>query len=227
MKIRVTKILCAAAVVYVLTMTSLRKPETSAYTLQQTVEALGSVRNMHVIRRNESGDIEVERWIEINADGTQDKYFQETVGKYLVMEDATIRLIYIIEKNAILLYDRDDTSDTWLSDFNVLFEDMAKDDSVTIEDFKQKGQKLHIVRWSKQNIECCIDKETKLPIAIGHDEIYYEQVPVDVYNKFRIPKTAVIVDKRKAGKVDEKPDWSECLNITQNNIVNTMIALTS
>lgn len=213
MKAIKTKIFIIAIGIYALTMTFFGKPETSVYSVKQTVEALGSVRNLHVIRRGESGDIEIERWMEINADGTQVKYFQETVNEYLVMEDATTRLIYIIEQNAILIDDRDDTSITWIAGFNSLFKDMAMDDSVTIEDYAQDGQKQYIIRWQKHDIRCIIDPETKLPIAVGNMEIHYEYVPRNVFNKLQIPKTATLVDRRESSKDDGVPYWSESLNI--------------
>ena len=41
-----------------------------AYALEQTAEALKTVRFMHVVRRDRTGRIEDERWIEIGPDGT-------------------------------------------------------------------------------------------------------------------------------------------------------------
>lgn len=200
MIIKIVKVFIVAALMVELMIYLLWKPQTPVYAIEQTVEALKNVRNLYAIKHNASGDIEVEMWIEIKPDGTQGDYFQKIAGKRIVMEDEKIQLIYLIKENVVLLDNRDEAFDVWLLEFNALFEEMAKDNSVTVKNISYNDQKFHMVQWPKQDITCFIDPDTKLPRAVERYEIYYEQWPKNIFDKVQILKTATVLDRRKPNK---------------------------
>ena len=225
---RFTKLAAAAVIVIavVLSATFLDIDVAPAYAIEQTIEAFKNIRFLHVIRHNETGDIEDERWIEIKADGAQGRYRQDTTGKLLVVDDGKDIFIYHRDKNTVLLYGEDGPRYTWISNLHQLFRDMAGDSSTTIEEnIDYNGQKAHLVRWLKLNIECYIDPESKLPIALARDEIYYEEPEENTFQIPEIPKTATVVDKRTGAEQAEEPEWVKNQEAAQKTFDNARMAL--
>ena len=70
---RFSKLAAAAVIIIaaVLAITVLDKSIAPAYAIEQTIEAFKNVRFMHIVRRDEAGNLEDERWIEIGPDGIQ------------------------------------------------------------------------------------------------------------------------------------------------------------
>lgn len=179
-----------------------------AYALEQTVAAFENIRCLHVIRNDASGAIEDERWIEINPDGSQGRYRQDTRGKLLVVDDGHTRFVFDREKNTVLLYGMDSEGYTWIYNVHDFFRDMAGDNSVVIEENADfNGKPAHLVRWHKLNVECYIDPATRLPIAIGRDEILYDTPPADIFTIPDPPATASVYDKRPGAEPSEEPAW--------------------
>ena len=199
---------------------------TPAYAFEQTIEAFNNVRFLHVVRYNESEQIEDERWIEVKADGSQGKYRQDTTDNLLVVDDGITIFVYHRDKNAVLLYGNDGPRYTWISNLHGFFRDLAGDSSVSIEEnIEYNGQKAHLVRWLKLNVECYIDPETKLPIALGKDRIFYEQPPRDIFDIPKIPQTVTVVDKRSADRSDKEPDWIKNQELAQKTFTKARSAL--
>ena len=66
---RFTKLTAAAAVIIiaiVLAITILDKSVPSAYAIEKTIEALRNIRFVHLVHRDQSGEIADERWIELS-----------------------------------------------------------------------------------------------------------------------------------------------------------------
>ena len=76
-----------------------------AYAIEQTLEAFSNVRFMHVIRRDETGRLEDERWIEIGADGLQGRYRQDTPhSDFFVVDDRVTVLVFHRNFDTVILH---------------------------------------------------------------------------------------------------------------------------
>lgn len=230
MKSKITKfsfaaimILAAALTVYVFD-----RSIPSAYAIEQTREAFANIRFVHVIRHDAASEIEDERWIEIGPDGSQVRYRQDTKGKILIVNDGKNGFVYREDKNTVLLYGPDGPQYQWISNLHNFFKDMAGDSTVTIrENVEYKGHKAHLVRWLKLNIDCYIDPLTKLPLALGRDEIYYDEPAEDIFKMPEIPKTAILVDKRPGAVGTKDPNWLQEENDSQAILRNARESLAS
>lgn len=117
MRSPVAKLTSIAAVIAVaaLSIVFWGRLSTPAYAIEQTVEALQNVRFLHIIGRDEGGEIKDERWIEIGEDGYQVRYRQQNPPSVIeehpdapsmVIEDGESTAVYRQEKKAVILYDR-------------------------------------------------------------------------------------------------------------------------
>lgn len=180
-----------------------------AYTLQQTVEALGAVRHIHTVMYDKEGNIEVARWIEISPSGHQSKYWQDTPN-ILICDDGETSSVFYKDENTVVLYNSTEKRFQWFGNLRHLMQDLAghgKRGTVEIKpDILYRDQPAHKVRLVKANLDCYIDPQTKLPIAIGPDEISYDEPAVGTF-AFLIPEGAQVVDKRTSAKPVEEPDW--------------------
>jgi tetratricopeptide (TPR) repeat protein len=228
MKSTTTKVATAAVIIIavLVSISLLDKNVTTAYAIEQTIEAFNKVHFLHLIRHNETGEIEDERWIEINPDGTQGRYRQDTSGKLLVVDNGENSFVYRRDKNAVLLYGENGPKYTWISNLHEFFQDMAGDNSVTIEkNTEYNGRRAHLVRWLKLNVECYIDPESKLPIALGRDEIYYDEPGENIFQMPEIPEIATVVDKRPGATETEEPEWVKNEKDAQKNFDAARVAL--
>ncbi len=228
MKNRTIKLATAATIllIAVLTITLLDKSVTPAYAIEQTIEAFRNVYFLHTMRHDEAGQIEDERWIEINADGSQGRYRQNTPPNFLVVDNRENTFIYHKDKNTVLLYGPDGQTYTWISNLHEFFGDMAGDSALTIkENVNYKGQPAHLVRWLKLNMDCYIDPETKLPIALGRDEIYYDDPPEGTFDIPAVPEGVTLVDKRPGTPQKPDPQWMQNEEIAQQKFNEARQAL--
>lgn len=203
--------LAAAACIAVaafLALTQLDTTVTPAYALEQTVRQFETVRHLHLVRHDDAGAIEEERWIEINPDGSQGRYRQDTSGELLVVDDGETRFIYRRDKNAVLLYGKDGPRYTWIANLYGFFRDMADDDSVVVEENTDwRGRRAHAAIWRKLNVTCHIDPETKLPIGLGRDEIRYDPLPEGIFEIPEAPAAASVYDFRPGAEPVKAPAW--------------------
>ncbi len=212
MKSRVTRFATAAAIIVIAAISILYLDQliTPAYGLQQTVEAVRGIRFLHVIMRGDDERIIDERWIELGPDGFQYRYRQESnfMGEsVLIVDDGETGFFYDRNKNTAVLYDPNEGQYRWISNLAEFFEDMAGDSTVTIEEnVDYKGQKAHRVHWLKLNQICYIDPETKLPIAVGPHDIFYDEPPEETF-VYAIPDGVTVVDKRDGAPAEEQPEW--------------------
>ncbi len=219
MKRPITKIAAVAAIiiVVVLSITLLDKSVTSAYAIEQTIEAFKNVRYMHLVRHNETGQIEDERWVEIGLDGLQARYRQDTTSHdFFVVDDRETVLVHYKDKNTIVLYDPNDQSYTWHYAPGKLFEELANDQlTLTIEEnVDYWGRPSHRVRT--KHMEFYIDPDTKLPIAGEGYEFSYENPPEGTFD-IVIPDDAILVDKRPGAEPAQEPQWMIDAKIDENS----------
>ena len=210
MKTKITKLAAAAVIIIgvLLSITIFDVGVKPAYAIEQTIEAFMNVRFLHTMRHDESGKLEDERWIEIGPDGIQARYRQDTPSKLLVVDNLENIFVYRKDKNAVILYGPDGQKYSWIHDLHKFFKDMAGDSALTIEEnVDYNGQKAHLVRWLTLNVDCYINPETKLPIALGPDEIYYEEPPEGIFDIPPIPEVPTFVDMRTDAQDTGKPSW--------------------
>jgi tetratricopeptide (TPR) repeat protein len=206
---RLMKLAAAAAIIVValLAVSVLDKSLSTTYAFEQTVEAVKNVRFMHVVRRDEAGQIEDERWIEIGPDGFQVRYRQDNPPGRLIVEDGETVSVYYKDKNTVILYDPKDKQYQWIGNLRVALNELAGQGSMVIEEnVDYWGQKAHHVRWLKLNMDCYINPETKLPIAMAGYEISYEHPPEAMFD-IVIPDAVEVVDKRPGAEPAEEPEW--------------------
>lgn len=205
---RFTKFAAAAVIIIavVLSITLFDKSVPSAYAIEQTIEAFKNVRFLHLIRRDESGSIEDERWIEIGMDGRQVKYRQDTPPDFLAVEDGKTTAVYHKDKNTVVLWSNRDKQYQWVGDLGGFLENLRQDGKIIEENADYQGQAAHKVLWPMMNDECYVDPQTKLPIAIGDTELSYEHPPQGTFEVI-IPEGFVVVDKRPGASKTKEPDW--------------------
>lgn len=208
MKRPITKLAAAAVIVIavVLSITFLDKSVTPAYALEQTIEAFKNVRFLHLVRHDESGQIEDERWIEIGMDGRQVRYRQDHPPNFLAVEDGKTTAVYHMDKNTVVLWSNREKQYQWVGDLGVFLENLRQDGKIIEENAEYWGQPAHRVLWPMMNAECYVDPETKLPIAIGDTELSYEQPPQGTF-EISIPEGFAVVDNRPGASKTEEPDW--------------------
>jgi len=206
---RFTKIAAAAGIIIaaVLSITILDKLASPGYAIEQTMEAFKNVRFMHVVRHDEAGQIEDERWIEIGPDGFQVRYRQDNPPGRLIVEDGEAVSVHYKDKDTIVLYDPKKLQYQWIGDIGGWLKELAGQAGKVIEeDVDYWGRKAHRVRWLKLNTDCYIDPETKLPIAVGASQISYEYPPEGTFD-IVIPDGVQVVDMRPGAEPTQVPEW--------------------
>jgi len=210
MKGPIVKSAVAAAVVIaavVLSVSFWDRSIPSAYAIEQTVEALQNVRFLHLIWRDETGQVKQERWIEIGADGFQVRYRQDSPAHgFGAIEDGQTTAAYRHEKKAVILYDRKDMQYQWVGGLGEAFEDLRQNGKILEADSTYQGQPAHKVWWPYLSTECYVDPVTKLPVAIGDTELSYEEPPAGTF-EIVIPEGYAVLDKRPGAEPGPVPDW--------------------
>ncbi|MBN1361555.1 MAG: tetratricopeptide repeat protein [Sedimentisphaerales bacterium] len=210
MRSPMTKLAAAAVLVaaVILTISLWDRSIPTAYAIEQTVEALQNARFLHLVRRDEAGQINDERWIEIGADGWQVRYRQENPAprNFSVIEDGESTAVYRHERQAVILYDRDDQQYQWVGELGKALENLRQEGSILEENATYKGRPAHKVWWPFLSAECYVDPATKLPIAIGTTEMSYEIPPAGTFD-IVIPEGYVVLDKRPGAPEQSVPDW--------------------
>jgi TolA-binding protein len=228
---RLTKLAAAAVIIVAvaLSITIVDKLASPAYAFEQTLAAVEDVRYMHVVRRDEAGQIDDERWIEIGADGFQVRYRQDNPPNRLIVEDDETVSVYYKDKNTIVLYDPQEKQYQWIGNLKGTLNELAGKGSMTIEEnVDYWGRKAHLVRWLKLNVDCYIDPQTKLPIALLGYEVSYEHPPEGTFD-IVIADGVKVVDKRPGAEPAQEPEWlavkSAVGKIASTNFNNARLAL--
>jgi len=217
MRSRIAKLASVAAVIAVaaLAVTFWSRSSSSVYALADTVAALENVRFLHIVGRDDTGQINDERWVEVGGDGYQARYRQQNppsvIEKHpgapsMVIEDGESTAVYHQAKKAVILYDRKDQQYQWIGPLGEFFENLRTEGRILKEDDEYQGRRAHKVWWPALNSECYIDPDTKLPIAFGGVELSYEEPPADTF-EIVIPEGYAVLDKRPGAPVAAAPDW--------------------
>jgi tetratricopeptide (TPR) repeat protein len=230
MKGTLTKLLSAAAViaVAVLSVTLWVKFSPPAYAVSQTVEAIKNARFVHIIGRDEKGQVNDERWVEIGMDGHQLRYRQqhplslllqfqqtreiprETTGDRtmvpMAINDGKATALYRYDKLAVIIYDRKDRQYTWVSNLGGALENLRQEGKILEENADYGGGRAHKVWWPALSTECYVDPETKLPIAMNGATLSYGEPPAGTF-EIVIPDGYAVLDKRPGAPATAAPDW--------------------
>lgn len=217
------KIAAAAAIIAAaaLSIVVVDKFSSQAYAFEQTLEAVKDIQFIHIVSRDEAGQVQDERWIEIGPDGFQVRYRQDNPPNLFIVEDGGTVSVYYKDKNTIVLYDPKDKQYQWIGNLGEWLNELAGQGGIVIEEnVDYWGRKAHRVRWLKLNQECYVDPETKLPIGIGGSQISYETPPEGTFD-IVIGTGVVLVDKRPGAEPTEEPEWlAETLD--KDKIANTL-----
>ena len=128
MKSRFIKLAAAAVIIVAvaLSITVVDKLASPAYAIVQTIEAFKNVRYMHVVRRDKAWNIQDERWIEIDPDGVQARYRQDTPERnFFVVDDRQTVMVHHPDKKTVVLYDANDKCWTWIYAPGKVFQELA------------------------------------------------------------------------------------------------------
>lgn len=209
MRSKITKIAAAAVILIAILagVTFLNKSVTPAYAIEQTIEVIKNVRFMHVIKQDDNGQLIDERWIEIDSEGIQARYRQNTPGRIFVVDDRETVYAHYKDKDTVVLYDPNDHSYTWIHNLRVFFDDLAAKESIIEEYTDYKGRLLHHVRWSPLDTEAYIDPASKLPVIIFDYEISYEEPPEGIFDIPIAPEGVAFFDKRATAPKEDQPEW--------------------
>ncbi|OQA01545.1 MAG: Tetratricopeptide repeat protein [Planctomycetes bacterium ADurb.Bin412] len=207
MKSRITKLATAAAVLMIVSIgVFTSKP---VYGLTDTIEAMEKIHFIHVFKYAEEGRINDEKWIEIDSNGYQARFRQES-NNILIIDDTDKVIVYRKDKNTVILYDVNQKHYQWIANLGKLFRTLAgkgEKGSIEIErnvSFENMpAHRIHLTEW---NMNVYIDPSTKLPIAIGPYIVNYENPPADIF-AFDIPDGVLVLDKRPGANSIEDPDW--------------------
>lgn len=200
MRNKITKI-AAAAVIVIAGIAGIISFTTSspAYAIEDTIEAVKNIQFLHLIMRDDQENIVDERWIEIGPDGQQQRYRQENNYmelNLLYVNDGATRFFHDPTKNEVAL--NGPLMQFYGGDFWNLFDEIASDLSTVVEENAEyQGQRAHHVRWSNSQMDCFIDPETLLPLAIGSYDVFYEEPPAGIFDIPAIPAGAKVVDELK------------------------------
>ncbi len=180
----------------------------SAYAIDQTYKALQSIRFLHIVQRDETGQTTDERWIEIGNNGYQVRYRQDNPASpdFGVIEDGEATAVYDHRKKGIIIYSREDKQYQWVGPLRDVFEDLRQEGKVLELNTDYRGRTVHKVWWPALAAECYINPETKLPIASGHTEFSYEEPPAGTF-EIAIPEGYAVLDKRPGAPAGPVPDW--------------------
>lgn len=231
MKSPITKLAAAVAIIAVVafSIVVLDTGSSPAYAFEQTLAAVEDVRYLHAVRRDEAGQIDDERWIEIGDDGFQVRYRQDNPPNRLIVEDGETVSVYHKDKNTIVLHDPADKQYQWIGNLKEWLNEVAGEGSMTIEqNIDYRGHKAHLIRWLKLNVDCYIDPETKLPIALLGYEVSYEYPPEGTFD-IVIADGVEVVDKRPGAEPAQEPEWlaakSAAEKVAGTNFDNARLAL--
>ena len=207
MKSPITKLAAAAMIVIatVLLITILDKSTTPAYAIEQTIDALKNVRFVHLIERNQSGEIADERWIELDSDGNQIRYRQDTLPNFLDIEDGETVAMYRKDKDTVVLYDPKEKGFT-IGPISKFLGSLAEQKLIIDENVEYRGRPTHRVRSLMAIQDVFVDPETFLPIAGAGFEISYESQPKGTF-EIIIPDGYIMIDKRPGAKLTVEPEW--------------------
>jgi tetratricopeptide (TPR) repeat protein len=216
MRSPIIKLTSVAAVlaVAVLSIVFWSRSGSPAYALEQTVEALQNVRFLHVVARDETGQVSDERWIEIGMNGRQVRYRQQNPLTLLaqspgtpsmVIEDAESVAVYREDKKAVILYGKDNQYQ-WIGPLGEFFENLRQKGKILKENDTYQGRPAHKVWWPAVSAECYVDPQTKLPLTIGTAMLSYEQPPAGTFD-IVIPDGYAVLDKRPGAVATAVPDW--------------------
>lgn len=217
MRSRIAKLTSVAAMVAVaaLAVTFWSRSSSSVYAIEDTVAALENVRFLHIVGRDETGQINDERWIEVGEDGYQVRYRQQNPSSVIenhpgspsmVIEDGESTAVYRGDKKAVVIYDRKDRQFQWVGQLGKAFENLRKEGKVLQENTEYQGRSAHKVWWPYMSAECYVDPATKLPMAIGNTELSYDEPPAGTF-EITIPEGYAVLDKRPGAITDPVPDW--------------------
>jgi tetratricopeptide (TPR) repeat protein len=183
-----------------------------AYAIAQTKEAMQAVRYMHLVKYDKAGNVEDERWEEIDANGYQARYRQNTPSSsFYVVDDRKTVMVYHAakDKNTAILYDPRDRSYTWHYAPGKMFDEIAAGRpayKIVAENVQYQGRPAHHLRGVAFDDDVYIDPETKLPMAIGDYEVSYEEPPAATFD-IMPPAGATVVDKRPGATPGPEPQW--------------------
>jgi len=184
MRSRYSKLATAAAILVLasVSVVILDKSTSSAYALDQPVQALQSVRHVHLIERDDTGVIRSERWIEIGEDGRQSRYRQDKPPHLFVIDDGNSIARYHPGAKAVTFPDRSAMRYEWISNIGRAFENARDEGMILEENAAYHGRRVHKVWGPTMRDVGYGDPATKLPIAIGNAELTYEQPPAGTFD---------------------------------------------
>jgi len=208
MNSKTTKFATVAAVILIaaLGITFLKESTPIAYAVEQTVKAFQNVRFLHMIRHDDAGKVEDERWIEIGAHGRQVRYRQNTPPVLLVVEDGETTAEFYKDKKTVVLYNNKDKQYQWIGPIGAALENLRQKGRIIDDNVIYNGRIVYKILWPGLNTECLIDPDTKLPIVIGDQKMSYEQPPAYIF-EIEIPQNFTVIDRRPGAEPAEEPEW--------------------
>jgi len=216
MKSKITKFATAAVFVVavaILSMTFLDKAVTPAYAIEQTIEAMRSIKSIHAFT-TDWDDSQGETWVQINPETGQEEYHYSDQGNLLIV--ATPQATYFYDKDKNLVRIQKEYTPASSVSISKFFEELPKwvqEHDGKYEFYTQFDENLqkriiivHVVLpVMEKEFYVRIDPQTKLPINIeaitsksgqgvkSVDRVEYNiSIPEGIF-KFEIPEGAKVI----------------------------------
>ena len=215
MKSKITKFAAAAVFVAVaiLSITFLDKSVTPAYAIEQTIEAMRSIRSIHAFTTDWEGS-QGETWVQVNPETGQEEYHYSDQGDLLIVATPQATYYYHKDKNLVRVQkEYAPASSVSISRFLEELPKWVQEHGGKCEfhtQFNEALQKeniiIHVVIPAmEKELYVRIDPQTKLPISLESirskpgqgvksvDSIEYNTfIPEGIF-EFEIPKGAKVV----------------------------------
>jgi hypothetical protein len=222
MKSKITKLAAAAVIIIAVTLgltTILDKSITTAYAIEQTIEALNSVRTVHIVARGWDNE-PLDAWMKINHETGKADYtylkmhfmYNGDTFEFIVVSTPEISYQYNVTKNIVEVFERQLIQTGFEFDriFESIVENLDKNQKVEVYQGKTpesaKDIIVLLVQSEDKTTKFLIDPDTKLPISIetfgsgGKTDLkrtekisYNESVPEGIFD-FEIPENAKVVN---------------------------------
>ena len=229
----ITKLATAAAVILiaVLGVTLLDKSATPAYAIEQTIEALRSIRTVHILARGWDNEL-MNVWMKINQEtGRPDHTYLKMPfiynGKtfeYTIVSTPKISYKFNVTENVVKIHDGQLLQTNLV--FDRIFESVTEnlDENESVEIYRGNDTKscedviVLLLRSQDKTTKFFIDPDTKLPISIetfgprAKNDLkrtekisYNEPIPEGIFD-FEIPQNAKVVNISNIEQKLDKPD---------------------
>jgi hypothetical protein len=231
MKNNITRIAAAAVILigFLAVISLIAKSDTTAYAVEQTIEAMRDVSIVHIYGRDWE-EKEVEMWAKINPETGRGEYYRISNASTQTTIVATPEESYIYNESENTVRIKDGLGVSSVFSPGRFLEEMTKmtnrldgtiSDYVVFDPKADKDVILLIMASGRIDLQATVDADTKLPLSVdiiggsqpGSNEVlkraeqmYYNELPPEGTFEFEIPLGSEIIDETIVDSQQKLPD---------------------